>query len=96
MGSGRLLTITRSEKFEKELKSLKPDILAAAKEAIRDLLKYPVPTSRRMHKLSGYRKPNVYTIDVLSNHSYKISFEITGTNVHLRRIADHKTLDRAA
>lgn len=77
------------------MKSLPPDILQAAKEAIRDLLKDPIPAARRLHLLRGYRNPKVYTLDVLSNHSYKISLEIRGDEAILRRVATHKNIDLA-
>ena len=89
-------TITRSTRFDRELKALQPDLLREAKDAITDLFKDPIPVSRRLHSLSGYKNPKVFTIDVLSNHSYKISLEINGEHAHLRRIATHKELDRAA
>ncbi|MET0858792.1 MAG: hypothetical protein ABWY27_18750 [Telluria sp.] len=77
------------------MKALPPDILDAAKEAIRDLFKYPIPVARRLHRLHGYRNPKVYTIDVFSNHSYKISLEIEGDVANLRRVASHKVIDNA-
>jgi hypothetical protein len=91
----RITTITRNEKFEKDLKRLPPDILAAAKEAIRDLFRYPIPTSRRLHALHGYQNPKVFTIDVTANHSYKISLEIDGQAATLRRVSLHKVIDRS-
>lgn len=75
------------------MKALSPDILQAAMEAIRDLLKAPIPATRRLHALRGYRNPKIYTIDVLSNHSYKISLEIDGDVANLRRIDTHKMID---
>jgi mRNA-degrading endonuclease RelE of RelBE toxin-antitoxin system len=91
----RIIKITRNEKFEKDLKSLPPDILLAVKDAIRDLFRYPIPTSRRLHALQGYKNPKVYTIDVTANHAYKISLEINGQTANLRRISTHKVIDRA-
>jgi mRNA-degrading endonuclease RelE of RelBE toxin-antitoxin system len=91
----RITTITRNEKFEKDLKRLPPDILDAAKDAIRDLFQHPVPTRRRLHALHGYQNPKVFTIDVTANHSYKISFEINGHTANLRRVSTHKVIDRS-
>lgn len=91
------LTIERielSERFHRDLKGLPPDLLKAVKEAINDLFKNPIPATRRFHSLHGYKDPKVYTIDVLSNKSYKISFRIDGTVATLRRVATHKTIDR--
>jgi len=84
-----------TKRFERELKGLPPDILKAAKAAIEDLYKVPVPTSRRLHCVDYSSNPKVYTIDVFSNHSYKISLEIDGTQATLRRVATHKEIDRS-
>ncbi len=78
------------------MKALAPDIRNAAKEAIRDLLKHPIPASLRLHALHGYRNPKVFTIDVLPNHAYKISLEIDGQRANLRRVGTHKLIDRSA
>jgi len=83
-------------RFQRELKGLPPDILREAKLAIADLYKVPIPTTRRLHALHGYKNPKVFTIDVTSNHSYKISLEINGDTATLRRVATHKSLDNCA
>jgi len=91
------LTIERielSERFQRDLKGLSPDLLKTVKEAVGDLLKSPIPATRRFHRLHGYTDPKVYTIDVLPNKSYKISFKIDGNVATLRRVATHKTIDR--
>lgn len=65
------------------------------KDAVADWLKDPIPTSRRLHRLAGFNNPKVYTIDVFSNHSYKISLEIEGDTATLRRVGTHKVIDRS-
>jgi mRNA-degrading endonuclease RelE of RelBE toxin-antitoxin system len=89
----KITTITRNKRFEKELKGLQPNIQQAAKDAIRDLYKEPIPAVRRLHSLTGYKNPKVYTIDVFSNRSYKISLEIDAETANLRRVATHKEID---
>lgn len=89
----RISKLAYTRKFERDLKALSPELLSAAKEAVRDLLEDPVPSVRRLHSLAGH-KPKVYTIDVLSNHAYKISFEIDGETAILRRVASHVEIDR--
>lgn len=84
----------RLPRFDREMKGLKPDLLKAAKEAIQDLLKKPIPTIRRLHCVDKESRPKIFTIDVLSNKSYKISLEIDGDIAVLRRIASHKEIDR--
>lgn len=85
--------IARNSLFERDFKQLPIDIQAAVKEAIKDLLKDPIPATRRLHPLTGFKNPKVYTIDVMSNHAYKISFEIDGSKAILRRVHTHKTID---
>ncbi len=89
------MTIERNSRFDQDLKRLPLDIQNAAKEAIRDLMRDPIPATRRLHPLTGFKNPKVYTIDVFSNHLYKISFEIDGPKAILRRIHTHKTIDSA-
>jgi hypothetical protein len=85
--------IIRKKKFDREMKGLKPDVLEAAKDAILDLFKDPIPSVRRLHSLSGHKNPKIFTIDVFSNKSYKISLEIDGELATLRRVATHKEID---
>lgn len=94
-GLPRITHITRNQRFEKNYRSLSIDLQAATRDAIRDLFKTPVPASRRLHSLRGFKNPKIFTIDVLSNHSYKISFEINGEVANLRRVASHRTIDSA-
>ena len=53
----KITSINRKSRFEKDLKSLKPDVLKVAKEAIEDLFQTPIPAKRRLHSLSGYKNP---------------------------------------
>jgi mRNA-degrading endonuclease YafQ of YafQ-DinJ toxin-antitoxin module len=91
----KIETISRNKKFESDFKKLPLDVQVAAKDAIRGLKKVPIPKSLRLHSLHGYKNPKVFTIDVMSNHAYKISLEIDGTHVILRRVGTHKILDSA-
>jgi hypothetical protein len=74
----QITTITRNAKFESDFKSLPPEVQQAVKEAVRDLLKHPIPKSLRLHALHGYKNPKVFTIDVTPNHAYKISLSPRG------------------
>lgn len=89
----KITTILRKKRFDDQLRKLSPDILKAAKSAIADLYKYPIPASLRLHSISG-TNPKIFTIDVMGNHSYKISLELDGNTAILRRIATHKEIDR--
>ena len=61
--------------------------------AIDDLLKDPVPTSRRFHTIDNGR-PKVFSIDVTGNKSHKISLEIDGERCLLRRVGTHREIDK--
>lgn len=47
-----------------------------------------------MHSLGGYY-PTIYKIDVFSNRSWQISFNIDGAVLVLRRLAPHRVMDRS-
>ena len=89
----QIRTLQYKHKFQRDFKALPVDVQAAVRDAISDLLQYPIPASRRLHPLTGFKNPKVYTIDVFSNHSYKISLELDGENAILRRVATHKSID---
>lgn len=84
-----------TEGFKKQYQKLEPTLKEATKEAIDDLYKTPLPASLRFHSLGGYKNPKLYTVDVCSNKSHKISMEIDGEIAILRKIATHKEIDRA-
>lgn len=82
--------------FIRSFSALPDEIAELAVEAITDLLKSPMPARLRLHKLGGYKNPKVFTIDITTNHSHKISLEIHGSVAVLRRAGTHKEIDRAA
>jgi mRNA-degrading endonuclease YafQ of YafQ-DinJ toxin-antitoxin module len=83
-----------SERFRNELRSLKPDLIKAVKEALDLLKRNPRAKSLRLHPLTGLPKPTVWKIDVLPNHSWQVTFELNGTTAELKRIGTHKSIDR--
>jgi len=89
----RIESVSRSRRFDRDFKKLSPDLQRAAVDAIRDLMKDPVPERRRKHQLSGYWPP-VHVIDVMSNHSWQITFRLEGTVAVLLRVATHHDIDR--
>lgn len=84
-----------TDRFKKQFAKLSPELQAAGKSVLEDLLKDPLPKKLRFHPLSGYANPKLYTVDLLSNKSYKISMEINGTIATLRRVATHSEIDRS-
>lgn len=93
-GGVTITGLDRTDGFERAIKRLPPEIQQSAKDALKALLTHPTPKSIRFHKLSGYKNPALYTIDASGNHSYKISFELSGSIAILRRIGTHKEIDR--
>lgn len=81
-----------TSRFSRELKGAAPDVQHAAQEALR-LLQQNHRTVRA-HALHGH-KPKLYVLDVYSNHSWQITFELLDGVAILRRLARHKDIDRA-
>ena len=79
--------------FQKSFKKLPKNIQEEAREAIKGLLKEPIPKKYRFEKLNGYKNPNVYTIHVTRNHSHKLSFEVLRGVAILRFVGTHKKID---
>ncbi len=89
------LSVRIPEEFVRAYVKLPPDVMAAVDECIKDLERDPIPSSRRPHSVTprGHR-PVIYTVDVFSNKSYKLSYHIEGRVAVLRRIGTHKQIDR--
>jgi len=83
-----------SDKFAKELGRLDRDTQAAARKALALLQTNPGSKLLRLHTLSGFGRPTIWKIDIYSNKSYQITFEMTGMVAHLKRIATHAQIDR--
>ena len=56
--------------------------------------KPPFPKKLHFEKLTGYSKPNIFTIHVTANNSHKASFEMIGDVALFRKIGTHKEIDR--
>lgn len=89
-----LSSFSYSEKFKKELAKAKPDIQAATRECLEKLKENSDSGSLRLHPLKRY-KPLIFKIDVLTNHSWQLSFEFDGANAHLLRLCTHREMNRA-
>lgn len=93
-GRVQITSLKFNPRFAKDLKGLPVEIQKEVHAALADLQREVIPSKRRLHQLENYKDPKIHTIDVLSNHSYKISLEIDGATATLRRVATHKTIDR--
>lgn len=87
--------IAFTERFKKDYKSLSPDLQTAVDNCIKDLAKDPIPATRRAHRVNNGQFPKVFSLDVTSNKSHKLSFEINGTQALLRRVGTHREIDRS-
>lgn len=93
--NGSRFSGTRATKaFKRDLKRAPPNIRQAARTAIEDLIAGRSAGKHRMHSLGGYY-PTIYKIDVFSNRSWQISFNIDGAVLVLRRLAPHRVMDRS-
>lgn len=80
--------------FKRCVKRLSAEVKEALISALQDLKRDPQPARLRLEQLSGYRRPDIYTIHITTNHSHKASFEIDGTTAIMRRVGTHKEIDR--
>lgn len=87
--------IALTERFKKDYKKLSPDLQKAVDDCITDLAKDPIPASRRAHRINTGQFPKVFSLDVTSNKSHKLSFEIDGNQAVLRRVDTHREIDRS-
>ena len=84
-----------SPRFTRDYKRLPPDIQREVDNCLRDLGKQPVPAMRRLHRISpAGQRPQIFSVDVLPNKAYKISFELDGPHAVLRRVGTHQEIDR--
>lgn len=81
-------------RFDAELKSAPREVQLAASEVLKLLMQTPPPQRLRVHALKGYGKPTLFKVDVFTNHSWQLTFELVGSTAVLRRLAQHKTIDR--
>lgn len=89
------LTLKATQSFIKDYQRLSPDIRQAVDQCLKDLERDPIPASRRAHSVSAKgERPKVFTVDVMSNKSYKLSFSLEGSMAMLRRVATHREIDR--
>ena len=85
--------VVPTERFQKDAENVSLDIKKAASDAIKLLIKNPQANSLRLHRLSGY-KPPLWKIDVFTNKSWQIVFELHGDIATLKRLVTHKEANR--
>jgi len=90
----RIVRLNPEARFQSEFRSLPKDVQIAARKALGLLVQQPNAKSLRLHTLKGKRKPTIWKIDVFTNHSWQITFEMEGDTAVLRRIGTHRDIDR--
>lgn len=91
------LSVRITDTFAACYAKLPTEIRSEVELCVRDLQKEPVPGSRRLHSISPRgKRPIIYSVDVLPNKSYKLTFHIEGRVAVLRRVGTHKQIDRTS
>lgn len=84
--------------FKRDLTRLAPDHRRAVEDCIRDLQREFIPNGRRWHAVDRAARPPIFTVDVYPNKSWKLSCQVErdadGPVLVLRRVAEHKVIDR--
>lgn len=95
VGEGGVVVATWrvSRVFAREYRKLTPKMQDRVDSKLRDLQRNPRPPGLGFEKLKGERNPAIYTIHITGN--CKLSFELNGSSVWLRRVATHDEIDRA-
>lgn len=81
------------ETFKADYKAAPSDVRRGVDKVLRLLMVNPTAGSLRLHKMN-WNGPTVFKVDVFSNHSWQISFELKDGIATLRRLSRHKDIDR--
>ena len=84
----QITELKRLSRFAKAYKKLDAMIQKDVDEAIRDLLKNPLPSGRRLEKLRGLRNPDTYSVRI--NDSFRLTFHMEDSTAVLRNVGTHK------
>lgn len=88
------LKIRATDRFKRDFKRLPVDLQMQTEECLLAFSEDPLPESRRPHRVNSTR-PKVFSLDVTSNKSHKVTFMIEGGVAILLRVATHKEIDRS-
>ena len=88
MSGPKIKKVDLLSRFQRAYKKLNPEMQAAVDEAIKDLLKNPIPNSRRVHKMGGQK--NIWEVRV--TRDYRMSFSLDGDTAVLRNVDSHDEL----
>lgn len=90
MGPSKITGFDLTPRFRRDYKKAPIDVQKAVDDLMIALLANP--DANRCHGLHGY-KPTVYAVDVFSNHSWQLTFEMNETVAVARRVARHAVID---
>lgn len=85
----------RTEKFKADFMALDKGHQDAVGKALELLRTNPRACSLRLKTVKGFPKPTIYKIDLYTNHSHQLTFELCGTVAKLLCVGTHKQIDRA-
>jgi hypothetical protein len=84
-----------TERFKARFKVLEPEHQEAVGKALELLRTNPRACSLRLKTVKGFPKPTIYKIDLYTNHSHQLTFELCGTVAKLLCVGTHKEIDRS-
>lgn len=84
--------LRRTARFERDFKRLDQQLQGRVYVVLQRLMQDPIPGSLRHHTLNGHF-PTVHVIDVTTNHSHQITFNLSGDEAILLRIGTHRQID---
>lgn len=87
--------IELTDRFKRDFKRLDLALQLRVQTILSDdLIPWPTRGVLRHHTLSGI-KPPVHVLDVGSNHSHQITFQLDGNVAKLLRVGTHREIDRS-
>ena len=79
--------------FTRDLKALDPQQRKAVQQCIEELQSDNVGRARRVHRLNPKRL-GILSVDIEGGTTYKMTLTVQGDHATLRRVAQHKEIDR--
>lgn len=86
-------TFAALSSFTRDLKSLDVQQRAAVQRCIEELQSENIGQARRVHRLNPKRS-GILSVDVDGGTAYKMTLTVEGDHATLRRVGQHKDIDR--
>jgi mRNA-degrading endonuclease RelE of RelBE toxin-antitoxin system len=95
MAGALFKTFAPLSSFTRDLKALDANQRKAVQECIDELMDEHVGQARRVHRLNPKRS-GVLSVDVYRNNTtYKMTLTVEDSHATLRRVGQHKDIDRS-